>query len=172
MFFFYDALICVYGWWVIMKGKISSSGTNGFEGVKRFITGFKAETFLYFLFHELDVLEEVIMRFNAFSACHLNHLDTIVTTINTGCNAKCTWEQTVLNAFDTVVHSRSWLSALAINANRSTKCPAAGIAEKLWQSASFNGMPLIDTGGNVASTHWEPVTLATFLQEVSHLINK
>lgn len=86
------------------------SGSDCFEGMKRFVSSFKAQTFFYLLFHEFHVLQKIIVRFDSLSTGHLDDFYTIVATINTSSNAKSTWEQAVLDALSAILEGRSWFT--------------------------------------------------------------
>lgn len=72
------------------------SGTDCLEGVEGFVASFKPEALLDLLFHELHVLEQVVVRLYAIPACHLDYLDTIVAPVHAGSDAESAGEEAVL----------------------------------------------------------------------------
>lgn len=73
----------------------------------RFVPGFKTKTLLNFFLHHFHIFEQVVMGFYALSACHLNDLDTVVTSVHAGSYAESAAKETVLDALHAVVHGGS-----------------------------------------------------------------
>jgi hypothetical protein len=97
----------------------------------------------------LRIFGEVSIAFNSFSTGYFNHREAVIASIDAAHARQCTRKEAVFTSFGAILHCLRGLSQLALNAERSTECPVAGIAIKTSESTSLDGMPFINAHGNV-----------------------
>ena len=109
---------------------LARSGSDGFIGVNGLIACFETQTVFDFLFHELNVFEEVTIGFDALIAGNLYDFYAVVASVDAGSDTKGAGKETILDAFCAVVEGGSRFAQFAVDADGGAEGPAAGVAEE------------------------------------------